>query len=69
VVLFAAIILMVPSRVLEGEHWPSDGLAGLLFGGFWLLLTIQAYHWLARRRPRWLGLGEPRPVPGATQHT
>jgi hypothetical protein len=59
IALLAAIILMLPSRTLEGEHRPSDGSAGLLFGGFWLLL-IQVYYWAARRWPRLLGLGEPR---------
>ncbi|MGZ3636533.1 MAG: phosphatase PAP2 family protein [Ktedonobacterales bacterium] len=66
IALLAAIILMLPSRVLEGEHWPSDGLAGLLFGGFWLLLAIQVYYWAARRWHRLLGLGEPRPEANAT---
>lgn len=61
IVLLAAIVLMLPSRVLEGEHWPSDGLAGLLWGAFWLLLAIRVYSWAARRWPRLLGLDEPRP--------
>jgi membrane-associated phospholipid phosphatase len=57
-VLLADIVLMVPARLLEGEHWPSDTLAAMLFGGFWLLLGIQVYRGAARRWPRLLGVGE-----------
>ncbi len=52
VVLVALIVLMGPSRVLEGEHWPSDVVEGLLIGAFWLLLGVHAYMWAARRWPR-----------------
>src|SRR5439155_15215155 len=45
----------------EGEHWPSDGLAAVLFGGFWLALGIQVYFWAARRWPR-LVPGNERPA-------
>ena len=58
IALLAEIVLMSPSRVLQGEHWPSDGLAGLLWGGFWLLVGIQVYFWAARRWPRLLGIDE-----------
>jgi membrane-associated phospholipid phosphatase len=47
-VLIALIVLMGPSRVLEGEHWPSDVLGGLLYGVFWLILGLHVYS--ARRR-------------------
>lgn len=69
--LLAVIVLMLPSRVLEGEHWPSDGLAGLLYGGFWLILAILAYGWAARRWPQLLGIREPRPAtaPAAMHET
>jgi membrane-associated phospholipid phosphatase len=53
IILLALIVMQVPAAVLEGEHWPSDGLAGLLWGGFWLLVGIQVYFWAARR---WLRL-------------
>ncbi len=50
--LLAQVILMAPSRVLEGEHWPSDVLGGLLFGGFWLLAGIQIYFLVTGRWPQ-----------------
>jgi len=45
VLLLALIILMPISRLLEGEHWPSDVLASLLWGFFWLLAAIRVYRW------------------------
>ena len=52
IVLIALIVLMGPSRILEGEHWPSDVLEGLFIGAFWLLLGIHTYLWAARRWQR-----------------
>jgi undecaprenyl-diphosphatase len=54
----AIIIIMPVSRVLEGEHWPSDVIEGALYGAFWLLLGIAVYHWAAARYPRLLGIAE-----------
>lgn len=34
------------SRILEGEHWLSDVLAGYLSGGIWLLMCIFLYRWI-----------------------
>ena len=51
-ILIALIVLMGPSRVLEGEHWPSDVLGGLLYGVFWLLLGLHVYSWAKHRRRR-----------------
>jgi membrane-associated phospholipid phosphatase len=51
-VLIALIVLMGPSRVLEGEHWPSDVLGGLLYGAFWLMLGLHVYFWARHRRLR-----------------
>jgi membrane-associated phospholipid phosphatase len=52
-VLIALIVLMGPSRVLEGEHWPSDVLGGLLYGAFWLILGLHVYWWAEHRRLRY----------------
>src|SRR5579859_7859541 len=53
--LFVAVILLMgPSRLLEGEHWPTDVLAGAILGAFWLVLGIHAFAWAAHRRPRLL---------------
>ncbi len=54
-VLLALILLMGPSRVLEGEHWPSDVLEGVLYGLFWLVLVIHAYRWAEARWARLSG--------------
>jgi membrane-associated phospholipid phosphatase len=55
--LLYLILAMGPSRILEGEHWPTDALAGYAYGGFWLLLAIHAYLWTARRWPKLRGRG------------
>jgi membrane-associated phospholipid phosphatase len=43
--LVGFLVLMPISRLLEGEHWPSDVFAALLLGLFWLLVAIQVYKW------------------------
>lgn len=58
VLLVAAIVLMPVSRVLEGEHWPTDVLAGLLYGAFWLVLSAHVYLWARNRWPRLLAPDE-----------
>jgi predicted membrane channel-forming protein YqfA (hemolysin III family) len=58
IALLALIVIQLPAALLVGEHWPSDGLASLLWGGFWLLAGIQMYRWAARRWPRLLGANE-----------
>lgn len=50
--LIATILLMGPARLMRGEHWPSDVLGGLLWGGFWLIAAMHAYEWAAKRWPR-----------------
>jgi membrane-associated phospholipid phosphatase len=34
------------SRVLEGEHWLTDVIAGYLSGAIWLLMCIFLYRWI-----------------------
>lgn len=57
-VAIAVIVLMPISRMLEGEHWPSDVLAGLIFGAFWLIIAAHAYQWARARWPRLLARDE-----------
>lgn len=40
------IIFIGPSRLLEGEHWPSDVLASYLLGALILAAAIAIYHLL-----------------------
>lgn len=63
--LIAIVVLMGPSRLLEGEHWLSDVVAGYLYGAFWLILGLQAYGWAARRWPRLLAPGQQASVVAA----
>lgn len=44
--VFGSLVVLVgPSRVYLGEHWPSDTFGAYLMGSIWLLLTIFAYRW------------------------
>jgi undecaprenyl-diphosphatase len=51
------ILMVGPSRILEGQHWPSDVLVGYLIGALWLTIGIAVYHllssqWMRGRRER-----------------
>lgn len=57
------MIFIGPSRVLEGEHWPSDVLGSYLLASLMLVIAIALYHlllagfarlrdWLAMRQAR-----------------
>jgi membrane-associated phospholipid phosphatase len=50
--LFLVVIMEGPSRLVTGEHWPSDVLAALIWGGLWLILGVHAYRWAEQRWPR-----------------
>jgi undecaprenyl-diphosphatase len=58
VLLLAWPLLMGLSRILTGEHWPSDVLGGYLVGLFWLVVSTQIYPWAAARWSQLLGRGD-----------
>lgn len=41
VVLAALVLLMGPSRIYLGEHWPTDVLGAYCLGGLWVAGTIE----------------------------
>jgi undecaprenyl-diphosphatase len=41
------VLIIGYSRILEGEHWLTDVLAGYLSGALWLLMCIVVYRWIS----------------------
>jgi len=59
VLLMGILIIAVgPSRIYEGDHWPSDVAAGYLFAGIALMILFPVYR---RYTERGFGLGLPHP--------
>ena len=46
------LIFIGPSRVLQGEHWPSDVLGSYLLASLMLVVAIALYHLLLREFAR-----------------
>jgi len=44
------VLLVGPSRVYMGQHWASDALAGYAFGFAYLLLLIELYRYVMKRK-------------------
>ena len=57
------IIFIGPSRVLEGEHWPSDVVGSYLLGALMLVVAVAVYHVLplvwSRVQQRRQAMGSP----------
>lgn len=45
IVFTLPILIVGPSRIYLGEHWPSDVLGAYLLGSGWLFLSILFYRW------------------------
>lgn len=46
------LVFIGVSRILEGQHWPSDVFASYLLGGMTLVITIVTYQLLGRFKMR-----------------
>jgi len=56
VLLASLVLLMGPSRIYMGEHWPTDVLGAYCLGGLWVAGTIELLLALRPRvRPWWQG--------------
>jgi undecaprenyl-diphosphatase len=61
VVLAALVLLMGPSRIYLGEHWPTDVLGAYCLGGLWVAGTLEL---LVALRPRVRGWWQGRAFRG-----
>lgn len=53
IVLACALIGLVGmARIASGQHWPTDVLGGILFGGAWLTLCLAVARTIERLRIR-----------------
>jgi membrane-associated phospholipid phosphatase len=52
-ILALLVVLVGPSRVFLGQHWPSDVLGAYLFAGIWLAGTIELQIFLKQRIAWW----------------
>jgi membrane-associated phospholipid phosphatase len=56
VLLAALVLLMGPSRIYMGEHWPTDVLGAYCLGGLWVAGTMEVLLALRPRvKPWWQG--------------